>query len=53
MEAGLNRSTLLLAKGDDYEFIDGSLKYQDEDNTLRAVLDPGKYFVFAKIDPTL
>ena len=53
MEAGLNRSTLLLAKGDDYEFIDGSLKYHEEDNSLKTNLNPGTYYVFAKIDPTI
>jgi hypothetical protein len=52
VEEGLNRTTLLLARGDNYEFLDGSLKYQEEDNMIKARLAPGKYYVFAKVDPT-
>lgn len=29
MDAGLNRSTIVLAKGENYEFVDGSLKYHE------------------------
>lgn len=52
MEEGLNRTTLVLAKGNDYEFMDGSLNYQEEDNSLKTRLYPGKYFIYAKVDPT-
>jgi hypothetical protein len=41
IEEGLNRSTLLLAKGNNFEFLDGSLKYHEQDNSLRANLTPG------------
>ena len=53
LKQGLNRSTLLLAKGDNYQFIDGSLKYQEEDNTLKVHLTPGQYYVYTKFDETL
>lgn len=42
-----------MAKGDSYEFIDGSLKYQEEDNPLKVHLDQGEYYIYAKIDPTI
>lgn len=28
------------------------MKYQEEDNTLKAELEPGDYLIYAKIDPT-
>lgn len=46
------RSTIILAKGKDYEFIDGVLKHSEHDTQLRAYLDPGKYFVYCKLDAT-
>lgn len=53
VEEGLNRSTLFLVDASNYEFINGSLKYQEEDNTLKANLEPGEYLIYAKIDPTI
>lgn len=47
------RSTIILAKGKDYEFIDGVLKHNEFDTQLRAYLDPGKYFLYCKFDPTV
>lgn len=47
------RSTIILAKGKDYEFINGVLKHNEFDTQLRAYLDPGKYFVYCKLDPTV
>ena len=47
------RSTIILAKGKDYEFIDGVLKHNEFDTQLRVNLDPGKYFVYCKLDPTI
>lgn len=54
MEEGLCRSTLLVAEQteNDYKFVDGILKYNDEDTTLNTTLDPGKYILYAKLDPT-
>ena len=52
VEEGLNRTTLVLTKSKDYEFMDGSLNYQEEDNSLKARLYPGKYYIYAKVDPT-
>jgi hypothetical protein len=47
------RSTIILAKGKDYEFIDGVLKHNEFDTQLRVNLDPGKYFVYCKLDPSI
>lgn len=47
------RSTMILAKGENYEFIDGVLKHNEYDTQLRAYLDPGRYFLYCKFDPTL
>lgn len=54
MDDGLCRSTLLVGKveGNDYKFIDGVLKYNDEDTTLNTQLEPGSYILYAKLDPT-
>ena len=37
---------------DKYELVDGSLKYHEEDNSLTTRFYPGKYYVYAKVDPT-
>ena len=54
MEEGLCRSTLLVARKEDsdYKFIDGVLKYNDEDTTLNTHLEQGSYIVYCKLDPT-
>ena len=54
IEEGLCRSTLLVAEqiNEDYKFVDGVMKYNDEDTTLSLDLNPGKYVLYAKLDPT-
>ena len=54
MEDGLSRSTLLIARKEEntYKFIDGILKYHDEDATLKVNLQQGKHLLYAKLDPT-
>ena len=32
--------------------MDGTLKYNDEDATLKTHLNPGKHLLYAKLDPT-
>ena len=49
-EEDLNRLTLILAAGKNYEFIDGALKYNESEVSIKAHLYPGKYFVYAKVD---
>ena len=46
-----NRLTILLVNEKNYEFIDGSLKYNESDTSVKARLEPGKYLIFAKVDP--
>ena len=54
IEDGLSRSTLIIAKKEEntYKFVDGILKYHDEDATLKTNLSPGNYLLYAKLDPT-
>lgn len=54
IEEGLCRSTLLVARKDDrdYTFIDGVMKYMEEDTTLHTYLEPGSYIIYCKLDPT-
>jgi hypothetical protein len=53
-EEGMCRSTLLLIKNNktDFDFIEGILKYNEEDTILTETLEAGSYLLFLKIDPT-
>lgn len=54
MEDSLSRSTILVARQENkkYYFVDGILKYNDEDATLKTNLQPGTYVFYAKLDPS-
>ena len=58
-EEGWGRSTILVIKDnssnvtEDYDFIDGTLKYNEQYSHIRAKLKPGKFIIYVKIDPTL
>ena len=56
---GWGRATILLVKDlsnnmmEDYEYIDGCLKYNEQHPSLKVHIPPGKYIIYLKIDPTL
>ena len=59
-EEGWSRTSLVIAKYSSskdtlptYEYIDGILKYNEEQATLRTALIPGKYLLQIKLDPTI
>lgn len=53
-EEGLCRATLLLIRltQEGPIFVNGVLKYNEEDTVITEDLEPGRYLLFAKIDPT-
>ena len=59
IEEGWGRSTILVIKDNssnvtqDYEFIDGTMKYNQQYSHVRAKLKAGKYIIYVKIDPTI
>lgn len=59
IEDGYGRSTVVVIRDNsnkiitDYEYVTGLLRYNDQHTSLRAKLTPGKYIIYAKIDPTI
>ena len=56
-EEGICRAGMMLARiygFNDYEFVDGVLKYNDLDTKMSPdyVIDKGRYLLFAILDPT-
>ena len=54
-EEGMCRSTILLIRNNgkgDFDFVEGILKYNEENTTLTETLEAGKYILFVKVDPT-
>ncbi len=54
IEEGLCRGTLILGRrrGTEYEFVDATLKYYEEDINLNVDLERGRYIIYAKLDAT-
>ena len=56
---GWSRTTILIAKdyssknAEDYEYVDGVLKYNEESPSISTYLQPGKYVAYIKLDATL